>query len=108
MAQSALIRLEREEALNSSLSKFKIVVDGKQVGTIANGDVVEIHVDPGRHTLRLRISWTGSPSVPFSLDQGETVHFVCRPAFTNSMLAFWFVFQSFFKHDNWIDLEVVP
>jgi hypothetical protein len=107
MAESALINLDREKSFTNSLSKFKIVVDGKEVGTIADGDSVQIPIAPGGHSLRLRSAWTGSPTVAFSLGEGETIQFTCRPALTNPMLALPVLIQSFFKRDNWVILETV-
>lgn len=106
MPQGGLVRLERDKAFSGTLTKYKIWVDGRQVGAITNGDVVEIRMNPGSHSLRLQHHRGGSPSVSFSLQEGETVHFSCRWALADSMVGLAFLFQSLFKPDSWIVLEI--
>jgi hypothetical protein len=103
--EGGLVRLERDKRFSGTFSKYKIRVDGRKVGAITNGDVVEIRMNPGNHVLRLQHHGGGSPAVPFSLQEGETIHFSCRWALTDSMVGLAFHFQSLFKPDSWIVLE---
>jgi hypothetical protein len=59
---------------------YRVVIDGAKVGSVADSDVAEFDVEPGRHTIRLRIDWTGSRELPFSIGEAGTVAFSCRPA----------------------------
>jgi hypothetical protein len=46
---------------------YKVVIDGEEVGRIGDGDELDIPVSPGEHSLRLKIDWTGSKQLEFSL-----------------------------------------
>ena len=105
MERPAVLRLTRESVFANSLAKFSVAIDGKKVGTIADGDIVEFTLDPGSHSLRVRMNWTGSPSLTFSVDEGETLNYTCRPAGTNPMLALFYLVRSVIDRDSWIILE---
>lgn len=60
------------------LRAYKIVVDGRVVGKVGNGDSAEFDVAPGRHTIQLRIDWCGSPTLEFHAAEGRRVKFMAR------------------------------
>jgi hypothetical protein len=80
---------------------YKVVVDGEEVGRIGDGDELDIPVSPGEHSLRLKIDWTGSKQLDFSLKKGEVRVFSSSP-FTGP--AFIALPRSFFQHDRYITL----
>jgi len=47
------------------LRAYKVVLDGKVIGTIKDGEQVEFDVAPGRHQLQLKIDWCRSNIVDF-------------------------------------------
>jgi hypothetical protein len=47
---------------------YRIVVDGKDAGTVANGAEARISLTPGRHTVQLKIDWCSSPPVEVDVD----------------------------------------
>jgi hypothetical protein len=60
--------------------RYKIVLDGGEVGTLARGRSVEMEVAPGAHTLQL-FYWFGlrSSAATLSIFAGETAAFACYP-----------------------------
>jgi hypothetical protein len=50
---------------------FGVYIDGKKVGTIANGETKEFNVSSGHHTIFTKIDWCGSETQSFSLDDTE-------------------------------------
>jgi hypothetical protein len=76
---------------------WQIEVDGQRVGMLADGEVAEVPVVPGRHTVRLRSGRYCSPERTFEFAEGETVDFTCHgPRFWPLMVA------SLIKPDLWI------
>lgn len=47
------------------------MIDGKKIGTIANGESQTIDVPAGSHTLHFKIDWTRSPVETFEVAAGE-------------------------------------
>jgi len=56
---------------------YDIEVDGQRVGTIEMNDTIEIPVESGRHTLRIRSGRNSSRTKTFRAAEGETVAFRC-------------------------------
>jgi hypothetical protein len=79
---------------------WQIEVDGKRVGTLANREVVELPVVPGRHTVRLRSGRYCSPERTFEVAESETADYTCHgPRFWPLLVA------SLIKPDLWISLH---
>ena len=82
---------------------YTVLLDGQRVGKIAAGQSCEYPLTPGEHTIRLRIDWTGSKTLPFDLGAGETKDFCCRPR--PALLAAVEFVRSIVQRDRWIILE---
>ncbi|MBS2962634.1 ABC transporter permease subunit [Actinocrinis puniceicyclus] len=81
-ATSAVLRLERTMPTNriDSRRSWQVHLDGEPVGTIARNDVLDLPIDPGRHTLRLTSTGRrGSPLRPFDADDESMTRFTCHP-----------------------------
>lgn len=79
---------------------FEIILDGTVVATVPAGETVELPVDVGHHSLRLREGHRVSPDRPFDATDGETIAFACHGS--------WFVLiylASFIKPDLGISLK---
>jgi hypothetical protein len=55
-----LIISRRKEWQNRG-RKFGIYIDGEKRDVIENGAIKELELEPGKHTLKFKIDWTGSP-----------------------------------------------
>ena len=65
-----------------ALRSYTLEVDGLPRGEIRPKQVVTIDVEPGPHTVRARISWTGSPRQAVSLGPDEELRLRVEPAGT--------------------------
>ena len=95
---SALLRVTRlRDGITGALLPFRILVDGRVVGRVKRGEVVEIVIPPGEH--RVQVTQSGVSSREWGLDvgPGEVGSFVCRPAGR--------LLQSFRHRDEWLCLE---
>ena len=54
---------------------FDVLIDGSGVGSINWHDTVEVPVEPGRHTIRLRRGRYSSQDHAFEVSDGEIVTF---------------------------------
>jgi hypothetical protein len=97
------LRLERVRSgmgIGGQLEDWQIEVDGTQIGTLANREVVEVAVVPGRHTVRLRSGRYCSPERTFEVAENETADFTCHgPQYWPPLLA------SLVKPDLWLSLH---
>jgi hypothetical protein len=81
-------------------------VDECSIGEISDGETATLNIEPGQHTLRLKIDWTGSQKVPFDVGDGQSVDFRCRPR-VKAGLALVGLLESVIHRDQWILLEHV-
>ena len=56
---------------------YDIVVDGQRAGSLEMNDTIEIPVEPGTHTLRLRSGKNSSQTQTFQSAEGQIVAFRC-------------------------------
>jgi len=60
------------------LREYHVLIDGKEVGTLRDGESGTYPVEAGAHRVHLRIDWTRSESRSVDVPMGETVTLVCR------------------------------
>ncbi|HTX83942.1 MAG TPA: hypothetical protein VME44_17290 [Streptosporangiaceae bacterium] len=58
---------------SAGLGAFVVYVDGKRAGVATLGSQLRVRVDPGQHTVRVRLWWWyRSPTVRLTVGPGET------------------------------------
>lgn len=67
------IIISRVQEWNNSMRRFGIYVDGRKIGTIANGEIKTFDVPDGPHSAK--IDWCGSREVDFSISGDEKKYF---------------------------------
>jgi hypothetical protein len=77
----ATLRLTRKGfGIELRRGQFEVVVDDSTVGSIGHGATVEIDVEPGHHTLRIRKGRYHSPARTFTAADGDSMDFRCYGA----------------------------
>lgn len=76
---SATLRLTRGFfGIELRRGTFDFSVDGERVGSIEMKETIETPVDPGHHTLQVRVGRYSSPQRSFEAADDEVVNFRCR------------------------------
>jgi hypothetical protein len=75
----AQLKLSRIAAGRDRLRKYRILVDGKSVGKIADDSDWSTDLDPGRHTLQLKIDWKCSPRLEVEVARDAVTRLECGP-----------------------------
>jgi hypothetical protein len=65
---------------------YTIWIDDKEVGSVMRRKTKSLEVEPGHHTIGLKIDWCTSPLLEFDVDSGDEVFFVCRAQGTSTTL----------------------
>jgi hypothetical protein len=55
------------------LGAFRLSLDGQRVGVVMPGEIFDLTVTPGPHTLRIRQWWYRSPPLAVEVDPSEVV-----------------------------------
>jgi hypothetical protein len=56
---------------------YDVMVDGKRAGSVELNKTIDIPVEPGSHTLRLRSGRNSSRTKTFDAAEGEVIAFRC-------------------------------
>ena len=86
----SIVHLNREETGFSAIlptstpikEAFTIILDDKEIGRIGRGQSRTFEVEPGPHTIFLRIGTTSSPDLTFHIALGETLVFLGHGKYT--------------------------
>jgi hypothetical protein len=73
----ARIEFKRESRLKDAIRAYQVELDGEVIGKINRGESVGFDIQPGRHRLRLKIDWCGSPDIDFEIQTGQVLKFEC-------------------------------
>ena len=65
------IRLKRTSEYNNRMRDYKIFIDGKQVGTIANGETKDFPSTVGQHFITAKIDWCSSPGISINVKENQ-------------------------------------
>ena len=71
----ATIILNRTSEYVNRLRNYSVYIDGKKVGTLADGETKEFVVTPGHHSIVTKIDWCSSKTITFDLSDDEMKEF---------------------------------
>jgi hypothetical protein len=75
---SATLNLKREGTIMElRRGPFEVALDGSNVGSIERHETVELPLEPGRHTVRVREGRYSSADESFDVADGDAVNFRC-------------------------------
>ena len=102
----ASISLTRDSGYADRIRDYLVMLDGKEIGSIADGESKEFVVPPGNHDLRLKIDWCGSRVAKIELKVGENIAFRCGSALRGYKLLFS-LYYAIVARDRYLWLEAV-
>jgi hypothetical protein len=98
---TATLQLTRTWAYLTDRGKWQILIDGTAAGSIDQKETVELPVEPGHHTLRVKGSGRfGSHERSFDASDEQEIRFFCHSAW------YWpLMLAAIVKPDLWITLR---
>jgi hypothetical protein len=105
----AAIEICRPEARRMDRGrKYKVRIDGQDVGSVKARSTDRFPVTSGEHTVSLHYDWVSSPPLHVHLDRGQTLRLEAQPrledpvGFDASMRT---LRAALFEFKTWIDLR---
>lgn len=87
-----MIEIKREKGWNDQYRKYKVILNEEKIGTIGAQETFKYQLDPGRHTLYLKIDWCRSKKVEFEIQSHEVLTFKCGGLSDSKSLAtLWYI-----------------
>lgn len=69
------MRVTRDSGFSDYLRAYTVLVDGKSVGELSNGETKNFSIAPGAHKISLKIDWCGSQTLDFVAIEGKPLSF---------------------------------
>jgi hypothetical protein len=69
----ATLLVRRDKGYADKFRKYRIRLDGSEIGTLAEGEVLRQDISEGRHIVEARVDWCGSQPLEFAAQLGEQV-----------------------------------
>lgn len=92
-----MITITRENGYADKLRNYKVIIDSKVVGEIADGQTKTFDVSKGSHTLRLGVDWAKSNEVEFD-SSGKEIRFKCGNALKGLRIILAIFYATFLAH----------
>jgi hypothetical protein len=100
-----ILAVQRGKGWRDKIRKYRILIDGVEIGRLAEGETIIRDVEDGSHVLEARIDWCGSPQFRFEA-RSEHVVVTVRSAHW-SWRAFFFPFYTLFiNRHEYLALEI--
>ena len=70
-----ILRIYRPNEYINRLRKYRLIVDGKEIGTIENEQKKIFNISPGQHSIIAKIDWCSCKKHTFTVNDNETKTF---------------------------------
>jgi len=94
-----MIRISRQSRYFDSLRDYKIYIDDEYCGYISNGEIKEIDVENGEHSISLKIDWCRSNNLTFIVKDNELVEFNCGNSMKGLKRLLGLIYITFLKNN---------
>jgi hypothetical protein len=102
--KSSILRVFRHSGYTDKLRKYKIIVNGSEVGAIARNSVVDFKVPSGAVKITARIDWCRSQPLLIEAHPGKRVEIEVL----NRRGPFLAGLSTIFAHDSYLTLKRIP
>jgi hypothetical protein len=99
------IKIKRNKKWGDSLRSYQIVLDGEHAGIIFENQSISIAIEPGHHSLRMKLDSSGSEEINFDINRGEGIRFECKNNCSSPIQLLLILYYAYFKTDRWILLK---
>jgi len=105
----ANLKIVRPQKFLAKYKKFKILVDGQDIGDIADGETMEFDLAQGAHKMCGKSRWRGSKEIYFSITGNEMVTYSLSRTNYNTIAFIIAIFIIFRRHflDQYIDKGIL-
>jgi hypothetical protein len=100
----ATLKVTRDSGYADRLRAYAIMLDGKKIGELKNGESKNFSISTGPHALTMKIDWCGSETIKFSAAEDESLLFSVSSNLrgVKVFLAIWYVL---FDRSSYLQIE---
>lgn len=102
-----MLTISRDNVYRDKLRSYKIIIDGNYCDEIKCGEIKNINLAPGNHTIYLKIDWCRSNKIDFTVLENETVEFECGNPIDKRRILSSIIYITFLKNKYlWIRKKI--
>jgi hypothetical protein len=89
------LSLDRDSGYADRVRDYRVLVDGLEIGRIANGEQRSFEIDPGPHELSVKVDWCRTDPIPFVAVKDLASRFQCGSNLRGIRLVFALYYARF-------------
>jgi hypothetical protein len=70
-----MMTVTRDSGYADVVRAYSVLLDGKKIGEIRNGETKKFSIEPGAHTMSFKIDWCGSKTLDFTAVEDQPLAF---------------------------------
>ena len=100
----ANLKIVRDSGYADRLRAYQVILDGRRVGEIKDGETQEFAIVPGQHQISLKIDWCGSKAIEFTVTGEERLTFQAKSNLRGPRV-FAAIWYAIFDRNSYLLLE---
>ena len=101
------LKIKRDKGWADKVRSYKIVLDGKVIENIKEGESKELNIDAGQHELFCKIDWSRSNKVQFDINNNESKDFKIQSSLRGFKAILAIVYYIFLPHKYSYNFRIV-
>lgn len=93
-----MIRISSQTRYFDSLRSYKIYIDNIYCGDIKDGEIKELDIENGEHSIYMEIDWCRSKKLKFVVNSNELLEFNCGNSMNGLKCIFVLIYITFLKN----------
>lgn len=70
-----MIIIERKSSLSNKFTNYNVYLDGNKIGCLSDGETAEFNIEPGNHTLQIKMNISASNKIEFEHEANQFLYF---------------------------------
>lgn len=104
---TATVKIIRTSAYADYLRHYKVLLDNEVICEIADSASKEFTVEPGEHSIYVKIDWARSNKINFNMGDEETITFECSSNIQGVRLLLAILY-AIFRSNRYLKLKQLP
>jgi len=100
----AVLKVTRDTGYADLLRAYAVMLDGKKIGELKNGESKSFQISPGPHSISMKIDWCGSKTLQFQSVETEPAAFKVSSNLRGLrlLIGFWYIL---FDQSSYLAIE---
>ena len=102
--------IKRDKGYTDCLRNYNILLNGKSIGHIKQGDEINLSLNQGIYEIRAKIDWCKTKKINFKIsDDNDNKSFLVYSNLRGikTIFSFFYSILGLFKEDSWMKIKAI-